>query len=152
MKEKKGNKAMLLIVVLAIVTVIAAIVHLSTREDVAKGTIQLVMAEETSTIAISELELEQVTGTRVDGKGDEHEVSAPGISLKNLLSLEGVGEYAEIQVIADDSYAAVLKKSELDEKDNAYLILKEESLRLIVFGDSNSKRSVSNVAQIVVIE
>ena len=75
-----------------------------------------------------------------------------GISLKNLLITEGIEEYTEIQVTADDSYSAVLEKNELEEKDNAYLILQEESLRLIVFGDSNSKRSVSNVAQIVVIE
>lgn len=36
------------------------------------------------------------------------------------------------------------------EEKKAYLLLQEEELRLVVFGDENSKRSVSNVKQIVV--
>lgn len=36
------------------------------------------------------------------------------------------------------------------EEEKVYLLLQEEELRLVVFGDENSKRSVSNVKQIVV--
>lgn len=153
MKKKKINKAVVLIAVLAVLTVIAAVVHLRTREDVAEGTIQIVTTENTFEVAFSELNYEQVTGTRVDGKGDKFEVDAQGIGVKEMLAHAEVESYTEIRVVADDSYEASLTKEEVEEAEKAYLIEQEEGgLRLIVFGDKNSKRSVSNVVQIEVIE
>ena len=37
-----------------------------------------------------------------------------------------------------------------DEDGKAWLLLEQPYLRLVVFGDQNSKRSVSNVVQIIV--
>ena len=52
---------------------------------------------------------------------------------------------------ADDAYNAVVTAEEIAEPDRVYLIQQDEGgLRLIVFGDSNSKRSVSNVASLSV--
>lgn len=153
MKNGKLNKAVLLIVVLLAITAIAAVVHLSTREDVAEGTVLIQAGEESYEVQLAELDYEHVTGTRVDGKGDEKEVDGQGILLKDLLAKTDVKDYTEINVVADDSYTASLTKAEVEEAGKVYLILQEEGgLRLIVFGDSNSKRSVSNVVQIVINE
>ena len=55
-------------------------------------------------------------------------------------------------VVADDSYSAEITAEEMGNAVEAYLIQEEgeSRLRLIVFGDKDSKRSVSNVAQIIV--
>ena len=50
-------------------------------------------------------------------------------------------------MVSDDSYSAEVHA---DEAENAHFLLEEGTLRLIVFGDSNSKRSVSDVKQIIV--
>lgn len=152
MKEKKVNKAVILIVVLLVLTGAAAILHLSTREKVADGTIQLINGQETLEIAFSELPMDQVTGKRINGKGEEKEVNAPGISVQNLLNLKEVDTFAEVQIISDDSYTASLTKEEVEAEGKAYLILEENELRLVVFGDQNSKRSVSNVVRIEIVQ
>ena len=60
-------------------------------------------------------------------------------------------EYEKVTVVSDDSYSAEVLKEEVEEGTRAFLILGDENeLRLVVFGDTNSKRSVSNVAQVVV--
>lgn len=61
-----------------------------------------------------------------------------------------VVSYSKVTVISDDSYAADLTAEDVKEDGKAYLMLDEEEIRLIVFGDPNSKRSVSNVVQIIV--
>ena len=53
-------------------------------------------------------------------------------------------------IFSDDSYSAQLTKEEIEEENRVYLLMDEDSLRLVVFGDKNSKRSVSNVVQIEV--
>ena len=71
--------------------------------------------------------------------------------MNNLLALYEIDEYDEISVVADDSYSASLTREEVEEDGKVYLLAQEEEeLRLIVFGDENSKRNVSNVVQIVV--
>lgn len=70
--------------------------------------------------------------------------------LKDLLESEKIDSYSNVTVISDDSYHAELTAEEVAEEGRAYLMLQDEELRLIVFGDSNSKRSVSNVVQIVI--
>ena len=53
-------------------------------------------------------------------------------------------------VVSDDSYTADLTAEEVAESGKAYLLLEQPYLRLVVFGDQNSKRRVSNVVQIIV--
>ena len=66
----KKHKALLMIGILVVITAIAAFAHLSTREEVPEGAIEVVAGEETHIVDITKLAYEQVTGTRVNGKGE----------------------------------------------------------------------------------
>ena len=77
-------------------------------------------------------------------------MEAAGILLRKLLEEKNIEEYSQVTVVSDDSYSAKIAAEEIKEEEKAYLLLQEEELRLVVFGDENSKRSVSNVKQIVV--
>lgn len=145
----KKNKAMILVIALVAITAVAAFMHLSTREDVPGNGIQVVVGNEATILDMNKLEYETVTGTYVTGKGEEREVNDPGISLENLLREAEVTEYTKVIVTADDSYCVEVAA---DEEAEAYLIKEEDSLRLIVFSDKDSKRNVKNVVRIEVIK
>lgn len=148
----KKYRAIIFIAVLFVITGIMAMIHFKTREEVPEGAIEIVFDEEIHIIDITKLTYDQVTGIRVNGKGEEIEVDAPGILLKNLLVQEGITECASLAVVADDAYSVDISAEEVYDDTKVYLIQDEEDvrLRLIVFEDKDSKRSVSNVAQIIV--
>ena len=147
----KKHKVIIFTVVLILLTVAAAVIHLNTREVVAEGSLLLIAGDKEITLDLSEFAYEQVTGVRVNGKGEEIPVEGFGVSVKEVLAQAKVAEYERIKVISDDSYQAEMAAEEVEDGTKAFLILDEEKkLRLVVFGDTNSKRSVSNVAQIVV--
>lgn len=147
----KTSKVKIFVIVLLSFTIIVAFLHLNTREDIAEGTLLLSIADKSVTIDISEFAYKQVTGVRMNGKGEEIEVNASGISLKNILEQQKIKNYTKVLVFSDDSYSAEILAEELETDDKVFLIVDEEkTLRLVVFGDTNSKRSVSNVVQIVV--
>ena len=151
-KIMKKNKALLMIGVLLAITVFAAIAHLSIRKNVPESAIEVLAGEESQIVDIAELAYEQVTGIRVNGKGEEKEISTSGILLKSVLAEAGITEYAKVSVVADDAYSVDILAKEVTDNTKVYLIQEEgeERLRLIVFGDEDSKRSVSNVMQIIV--
>lgn len=138
------------ILVLALVTGIAAWFHLTTREEVASGTLQITDHGQEKTVKLSDLDYTQVSGVRVNGKGESIPVEGQGISLKDLLQGQLVTAYTKVTVVADDSYRAELTAEEVDAQGKAYLLLQEDTLRLVVFGDENSKRSITHVVQIIV--
>ena len=70
--------------------------------------------------------------------------------VKDLLASTKIASYSKVTVVSDDSYTADLTAEEVAESGKAYLLLEQPYLRLVVFGDQNSKRSVSNVVQIIV--
>ena len=146
----KTRKTIIFIGILATLTVIAAVLHLTTRENVPEHSVKVTTSEKETMLDIMSLEYDTVTGIRVNGKGEELPVEGKGISVAQLLEQMDIAEYTTVTVIADDSYSAEITKEEILEEDKVFLLLEEETLRLIVFGDTNSKRSVSNVVQIVV--
>ena len=146
----RKHKAIVFVLALAVLTGMAAWLHLSSREEVAEGTLKMTFADHVYAVDISELRYEPVSGVRVNGKGEFLPVEGQGISLTDLLESEKIDSYSKVTVISDDSYHAELTAEEVAEEGRAYLMLEEEELRLIVFGDQNSKRSVSNVVQIVI--
>ena len=148
----KKHRAVIFIFILLVITGAMALMHFNTREEVPEGAIEVVFGEETQMIDINELSYKQVSGTRINGKGEEKEVSASGILLKDVLSKAGIEEYTKVSVVADDAYSADVLAEEIHNNIEAYLIQEEGEvrLRLVVFGDKDSKRSVSNVAQIIV--
>ena len=140
----KKQKALIYVIVLLLITGIAAFSHLSTREEVPKHGIQISWKEEEIILDIEKLEYENVTGSYVTGKGETRDVDAPGILLDSLLEKVGIDQYEKAIITADDSYSVEVLKEE------AYFIKEEDSLRLIVFGDKDSKRNVKNVVKIEV--
>lgn len=120
-----------------LLTVILAAVHLTTRTPETSGKLII----DGRTVDVSELKTSHVTGTVVNGKGEERQIDSQGVSLSELC-----GSAETVRVTAADEYSALVKGSELH---NAYLILAEDgSLQLIVFGDENSKRDVKNVVRL----
>lgn len=146
----KTHKALLLILVLVIITGIAAWFHLASREEVAEGTLQITVSGNTQTIELAALDYAPVSGVRVNGKGETISVEGRGILVKDLLASTKIASYSKVTVVSDDSYTAELTAEEVAEDGKAWLLLEQPYLRLVVFGDQNSKRSVSNVVQIIV--
>lgn len=146
----KSRKAIILVVVLLIITAAAAAIHLSTRDDVPENALKISMNEEEKLLDIDKFEYTSVSGTRVNGKGEEKLVEGMGIALKDVLAKAKIKEFSKVTVVADDSYTAEISAEEVAEEGKAYLLLEEGELRLVVFGDENSKRSVSDIAKIVV--
>lgn len=141
MKQRKIEIA--IIAVLIFFTAVLAAVYINTRDNVPKGTIAVIKDGQTEYIRLDELELYDVTGTVVNGKGEEKRIDAQGLPLSSITGTEG---FQSVTVIAMDAYSAVVL---LDELDNAFLIFTEdETPRLIVFGDGNSKRDVKDVERI----
>lgn len=138
------------IIVLIAATGVTAWLHLSTREEVASGTVQLTIDGQAQSLALADLKCEAVSGVRVNGKGESIPVEGQGVLLKALLTDEQLAACTQVTVTADDSYSAVLTADEVKEDGKAYLLLQDNSLRLVVFGDENSKRSITNVVQIIV--
>lgn len=145
----KKYKAIFLIVALAVLTGIAALFHFNTRNEVSEGTVELIYQEENYVLNLEELEYEQVSGVRINGKGEEKPVEGQGISLKEVLDMYEITDYSKVTITSDDSYSAEVSVDEILELDKVILMYEEQQLRLIVFGDTNSKRSVTNVVQIV---
>ena len=147
----KKNRLMIFAFVLVVVTAIAAIIHLNTRDEVAEGQIKLINGDKETTVNLKDLEYEQLSGIRVNGKGEEIPMEGKGILMRDLLKTVETKEYETVQVVADDSYTAEVTVEEVMEDGKVCLFLQEEGgLRLVVFGDENSKRSVSDVVQIII--
>ena len=150
----KKYRAIIFIVLLMLITGVMAALHLNSREVVPEGAIEVSYGEEKYIVDIHELAYENVSGIRVNGKGEEIPVEGAGILLKDLLAKLEITEFVTVSVVADDAYIADVTAEEIKNNIEAYLIQEEgeERLRLVVFGDKDSKRSVSNVAQIIVKE
>ena len=147
----KISKVRIFVILLVSLTIIVAFIHWNTRESIAEGTLLLSIGDESIIIDISKFDYEQVTGIRMNGKGEELIVDALGISLKSILEKENIQNYKKVVVFSKDSYNAEILAEEVEKDSKVFLIVEEEKeLRLVVFGDTNSKRSVSNVVQIVV--
>lgn len=143
---KKIKPICVVISVLVLLTVIAAADHFATRTDVPEGTLRVEYGDKAMELDVNKLELSPVQGAVRNGRGEVLAVAGQGILLSQMLEQAGVGEYAAVTVTADDEYSAVVTASEAAEPDHVYLLLEEDgSLRLVVFGDENSKRNVSNV-------
>lgn len=143
---KKIKPIYIAIAALVLLTAIAAAVHFATRTDVRSGTLRVEYSGKVVELAVSRLELSPVHGTVRNGKGEDRAIDAQGILLSQVLEQAGVGEYAEVTVTADDAYSVAVTAEEAADPSRVYLILEEDgSLRLVVFGDENSKRNVSNV-------
>ncbi len=143
---KKIKSINIIIAALVLLTVIATAVHFATRTDVPEGALRVEYGGKAVELDVGKLELKPVQGTVRNGKGEEKTVAGQGIELGQLLEQAGAGDYTTVTVTADDEYGAQLTAEETAQPNKVYLLLEDDSsLRLVVFGDENSKRNVSNV-------
>ena len=149
---KKTSPVKVAILILVLVTAAVAAFYLTTRTAVPEGVLRVEFAGgKAAELSLEELELVSVQGTVVNGRREERTINAQGILLSDVLREAGVTEYFMVTVTADDEYSARVMAEEIAEPGKVYLLRQEEgSMQLIVFGDENSKRNVSNVARLSV--
>ena len=148
---KKAEPVKIAIIALVFITAVVAIFYLTTRPAAPEGTLRIENGSQVIELPLERLTFVSVHGTTFNGKGEERTIDAQGVLLSEVLREAGISEFSEVTVTADDAYNAVVTAEEIAEPDRVYLIQQDEGgLRLIVFGDSNSKRSVSDVASLSV--
>ncbi len=148
MKNRKFT--LILIALLLAVTAVVAAVYLTNRPAAAEGALRVEYGGRTAELSLERLEPVPVRGVLVNGRGEEKAIETQGVPLSQVLREAGVSGYAEVTVTADDAYSAVVTSDEINAPDRVYLIQEEDGPRLIVFGDSDSKRSVSGVVRLTV--
>lgn len=148
MKNRKFT--LILIALLLAVTAVVAAVYLTNRPAAAEGALRVEYGGRTAELSLERLEPVPVRGVLVNGRGEEKAIETQGVPLSQVLREAGVSEYAEVTVTADDAYSAVVTSEEINAPDRVYLIQEEDGPRLIVFGDSDGKRSVSGVVRLTV--
>lgn len=146
-----NKKIKIILSAAVLLTAAVAIIHLTTRTAVPKGTLRVIFNEKEVMISLSDLQLKPVQGTISNAKGDQRTIDALGLPLTEVLSAAGADNISKVTLVADDEYRAELTAEETAADGNAYLILQEDGgVQLIVFSDTNSKRNVSNTIQIEV--
>ena len=140
------------ILILLLVTAAAAAFYLTTRTAVPEGALRVEFAGGKAVeLSLGALNLVSVQGTVINAKGEECAIDTQGILLSDVLRGAGVTEYSMVTVTADDEYSAQVISEEIAEPDKVYLVQQEAGgMQLIVFGDENSKRNVSNVVRLSV--
>lgn len=146
----KRNKKYVFLFALLMLTALLAGWYLTTRDAVPENTIRVTWAGKTTDLDAAKLTGEPVQGTLVSGKGKETTVDTTGLSLQAALEKAQVDVAAveSVTVTAQDAFSAELSGAEMREEGKAFLILENEEVTLVVFGDSNSKRNVRQVMQI----
>lgn len=149
---KKISPVQAMILILILVTAAVAAFYLTTRTAVPEGTLRVELSHgQAEELPLEKLKLVSVQGTVVNGRGEERTVNARGILLSDVLQQAGVMDFSAVTVIADDEYSAQVMAEEITEPGKVYLIQQEGSgMQLIVFGDENSRRNVSNVVRLFV--
>lgn len=148
---KKNRPAILLLAVLLAVTAAAAGIHLSTRQTAQMGTVLVEYGGKVEELSLDRVELTAVRGTVINGKGEERRVDAQGAPLSAVLAEAGITSYTQAAVTADDEYSVTVTQEEAAAPDRVFLIVQEgERTQLLVFGDPNSKRNVTNVIRLTV--
>lgn len=152
MNQKKLTLCIL--AVLLALTAVLAVLHLTTRDSIPEGAAAVDYQGKRLYFDKNALERERVTGTLVNGKGQEVSVDTMGTLLSAVLADCGIDPAAvsAVRVTAQDAFSAEITAEELNEPGKVFLTLGADGITLVVFGDSNAKRNVRNVARIEVID
>lgn len=143
------KKILTVISLLLALTSFCGAIYLGQREHVDTGSILIKAPANEITVAMKDLPLTKIDGETVNKKGETKKISAEGYEVAYLPSLASIDNYTEISVYSDDEYHADISADELlADVNKAWIILEEERPRLIVFGDTDSKRNVKNVVRI----
>ena len=152
MKTSKTMK--ILIIALLLVTVIAAGAYLALRAQIPEDAIALEYGSTTYIVDLQDIKMTEIHGERVNGKGETKPVDGMGFHLQDLVAWTLGKDFTcdTVTITASDGVSAEITADELNEEGKVVLLWNEEDgrLQLIVFGDSDSKRSVKQVERIEV--
>lgn len=146
----KSKKLIIFVIAIGLLAVFSGIVYFGTIEENPENTLRITYNEKEIFSDYTKLDYKEVTGTSVNGKGEEKQLEGKAVLLKDILEKEEITQYSKVVAVAEDAYQAEITKDEILEEEKVYLFLEDNTLRLIVFGDKNSKRNVSNVVQLIV--
>ena len=152
MKTSKTMKILML--ALLLVTIIVAGAYLALRAQVPEDAIVLEYGSTTYIVDLQGIKMTEIHGERMNGKGEIKPVDGMGFHLQDLVAWTLGKDFAcdTVTITASDGVSAEITADELNEEGKVVLLLNEEDgrLQLIVFGDSDSKRSVKQVERIEV--
>ena len=144
---KKHKLTIIILCVLVALTAVLAGIHLTTREPETENAIQVQYMGQTITVFVDEMTLVPVQGTMVTGKGEQRHIDGVGISVADLLQ-QANAAIGTVTVTSTDEYSVTLTAEEVTAENKVWLLFEEESFRLMVFGDEDSKRNVKNVVRL----
>lgn len=144
---KKHKLTFIILCVLVALTAVLAGIHLTTREPETENAIQVQYMGQTITVFVDEMTLVPVQGTMVTGKGEQRHIDGVGISVADLLQ-QANAAIGTVTVTSTDEYSVTLTAEEVTAENKAWLLFEEDSFRLMVFGDEDSKRNVKNVVRL----
>ena len=136
------KKIVITIICLLVVTAGIVCFYLAGRDKVASGDLLLRSGENEVTVTLKDQNLSRVTGQMKNKKGEVKNIDSEGLPLSSVPSIIGVSDYSQIVV-----YATVTK-GELDAGADAWLITDDDSIRLVVLDDTDSKRNVKNAVRV----
>ncbi len=146
---KTRRMSIILLLVLCVAVLLFTVWHFSTRNVVESGKVQIITASSKTELTFDKIDLIEIHGQVVNGKGEERSVDGKGALLSSVLTTAGVTVQTEVKVTSDDEYSAVVTAEEIFAPDKVYLMLQEDGqIQMVVFGDANSKRNVTNVKMI----
>lgn len=152
MKTSKTMKILML--ALLLVTIIVAGAYLALRAQVPEDAIVLEYGSTTHIVDLQGIKMTEIHGERVNGKGETKPVDGMGFHLQDLVAWTLGKDFTcnTVTITASDGVSAEITADELNEEGKVVLLWNEEDgrLQLIVFGDSDSKRSVKQVERIEV--
>lgn len=142
----------ILVLVLAMAVIAAFGVMPALSADAQEKSVSLTISANDNEISIpwSDMALVPVQGTIMNGKGETKEINTEGIALQSVLDMAEAKAQEKVTVIAEDAYQAEVTAEEITEANRVWLTLSDDGLRLIVFGDGDSKRIVKHVVRVVV--
>ena len=146
---KKHKLTIIILCVLVALTAVLAGIHLTTREPETENTVQVQYMGQSVAISVDKMTLVPVRGTMVTGKGEQRPIDGMGISVADLLKQVNAAVGA-VTVTSTDEYSVTLTVEEVAAENKAWLLFEEDSFRLMVFGDEDSKRNVKNVVRLTV--
>ena len=142
---------LILIASLLLLTAIAAVIHLTTRTRVPEHSLLVISGEKQVLLDIDKLKTYEVSGTVINGKGEEKQVQGQAVSLLEIVQISGLEFKGSntLAVCAGDEFAAAFTYEEVTKEGQGYLIIGEDkTVTSVFFGDKNAKRNVKNVERI----
>ncbi len=151
MKQKRI--ILVIIIILAAAAAVLAILHLTQNKPVEQGQVEIIRQNQKWLLGAADIAKVSVKGELVNGKGETINVDAKGIALADMLTSIGIdpAKVTVLKITSQDEYSAEISGDELLEDGKVYLTSDGDgTFTLVVFGDSNSKRKVKDVARIEV--